>query len=437
MNKLVEARAITPDGRDWLTCALDPYHDFNHNLAGYPDASVSQTLVSMHQYQMTLTAPAGVAGDWDAHIYTLPIAYPGNFDVGSLSSNWIKFTLTNPAQLVPLGPLNVASGPAGSATLFPTSPQPANHAYTCLPAAGNEELSSGCSRVIAMGFEVHNTTAEIYKQGSVCTYRMPCAPGRNHVVVSSNDQTVQYSVSGVKIPQPPPNQTEAMRLKTARTWEARDGCYATCFQSSVENPLVQMSCQNILIGKDADPGVTSTALSSYGSSVVNNVGAPTASKLLPYDVTGAFFCGLSQQTSLVVKLRVYVERAPGWVQPELAPLASPSAGYDIHALELYAQAINALPAAVKVNENAAGDWWRAVLGVIKHVAGPVGTMLNGFLPGAANVGKTVQKLAGQLNPRRSISQQVVERLPEASSEKSQPRGPARAGRNKPARQAPR
>lgn len=417
LTDMVNKGSLTSDGRDWLTCALDPYHDFNHTLAGYPDAAVSQTVVSCYQYQTTVTAPAGVAGDWDAHIFTLPIAFTQNYSVYNQGVDWTTITDPNPTIAGILGPLNIISNAVGS-PLVPVVPVSATQARQCLPALGVEEAASGCSRIIAMGFEVHNTTADIYKQGAVCSYRMPTAPGQNMVMFLNNagpPATSYGSVSGKRFPQPPPTQADAMRMKTSRTWDAREGVYSTVFQSSVDNPLVQMSNQQVLFGKDADPGVAAAAWGSPLAAVPGpanpTVYAPLATKTTPFDVTGAFFTGLSNQTSLTVKLRLYVERAPGWNLPDLAPLASPSAGYDIAALELYAQAINALPAAVKVSENGAGDWWRAVTGVLKHVAAPAGALLNTVVPGAGLIGSAVQTIAGQLDTTKPIAKQVLERLP--------------------------
>lgn len=444
LTAMVDKGSLTPDGRDWLTCALDPYHDFNHTLAGYPDAAVSQTVVSCYQYQTTVTAPEA-GNEWDAHIFSLPLANTQTYKCQTLSATWTTATDANPLVHQLLGPLNIITNTKDS-PIVPRIPVSATMATKCLPGLGVEEACSGVSRIIAIGFEVHNTTADIYKQGAVCTYRMPSAPGQNQVGYQNNagpPATSYGAVSGKAFPQPPPTQGDAMRLKTARTWDAREGVYATCFQSSVDNPLVQMSNQQIMFIAEPDTGLASTAWTSpiapVPAGAANNaVFVPTPTKTTPFDVTGAFFTGLSAQSSLVVKLRLYVERAPGWNLPDLAPLASPSAGYDIHALELYAQAINALPAAVKVSENAAGDWWRAVVSVLKHVAGPAGALLNSVVPGAGLIGSAVQAMAGQLDTKRPISKQVVERLNSTNPKLPsmvQQSGPSRNARRAKAKQS--
>jgi hypothetical protein len=163
----------------------------------------------------------------------------------------------------------------------------------------------------------------------------------------------------------------------------------------------------VVFSADSNAGVVGMVCASETTLAGVDDIMPTVQKTAPFDTTGAFFTGLSQQTTLLVKLRVYVERAPSFKDYALAPLASPSAGYDINALQLYAQAINMLPCAVKVDENAAGDWFRAVVSVLKHAAGPIGVALNPFLPGASIVGTAVQGMLQQFDQKKPISQQAA------------------------------
>jgi hypothetical protein len=265
---------------------------------------------------------------------------------------------------------------------------------------------------------VHNTTAEIYKQGSVTTYRMPQNWGLLQEVVTFAGR--DGSITGKRVRAPPSTVAQANLLKGTRTWEAKDGVYATLFQSTVANALTQMSTECVLFEPNADPGQAATTVftpvSQYGAALLACPMAIQASKTMPFDSTGAFFTGLSPQTTLTLKVRYYVERAPTWSDPQLAVLASPSAGYDIMALQLYAQAINLLPPAVMVGENAKGDWWRAVVSVLKHVAGPVGALANPFLPGAGLLGAAISAVSSQIDTSRSVSSQAA-----AQAKKTKPR----------------
>lgn len=408
LSGLVKAHKLTSDGKEWLTAALDPFHDYEHQIAGYPDADVSQTVVSCYQYEYAIAQPVGMGGvgNWDCHVCSYPIASShGTGRVLSELADWSTLVAANPNVVTALGPVVVYTAPTGSNLGFSI---PAIATVQCIPGDGVEDVSSGCSRVVAGGFEVHNTTAEIYKQGSVTTYRMPQNHGRFQATLVG---PAQYgTVTGSRVRGPPLTIAQANLLKGTRTWNAKEGVYATLFQSTAHNPLVQMSTDSILIERQSDPGLPGTVASTPFE--FHDAGPQTpikqaATQSMPFDTTGAMFTGLSPQTTLTLKVKLFVERAPTWNEPALAVLASPSAGYDLSALQLYAQVINMLPPAVMVGENAKGDWWRAVVSVIKHVAAPLGIALEAFVPGAGLVGGAISSVAGQVDTRRPIASQSV------------------------------
>jgi len=392
LTKLTSNALLTQDGKEWLTLALDPFHDYNHQVSGYPDADASQTVVSCYQYQADVSAPVGVAGNWDAHIYNAPQCLSMYADVLALDANWTKSTQANPAVTWLTGPLTIASGPAG-AFLAPAIPAQANVATRAVPSVAIHDLGSGVSRVIGIGYEVTNTTAPLYRQGALTAYRMPQLGNRFQMVTTNAAGTQAGVATGEMWRQIPSSVDQANVLKGTRTWEAADGAYVTCLQNSVHNPLSQLEAAQIMYCPNSSPGAAVTVSASQYQTVPGTTAAPAMSglafnpnKQMPFDVSGLFLTGLSNQTTLTVKLRVYVERAPTWQEPALAVLASPSAAYDVHALALYAQAANMLPPAVKVGENAHGDWWRSVLKVLSVGAVPLGLALNPVFPGASAVG---------------------------------------------------
>lgn len=422
LQSLVSSGSLTQDGKDWLVTALDPFHDYSHVIAGYPDADVSKTVTMCYQYQTEVKVPVGVVGNWDAHIFTTPVMSTDLYSMMSEAADWKIQIQSTPLVQAPVGPLVIYTTPAGG-SLFPTIPVTANTATATLPAGNAEEIYTGTSRVISMGFEVHNTTSSLHKQGSVTTYRMPQAASTHQCLFTSSGGASYGAVVGPRYSMPPTNLDEANKMRDTRTWAAEDGVYANCFQSGVTNPLKPCSNQYISLCQRGDPGVAGNALATPVQLTASANATPYPTKTAPYDTTGAMFVGLSNETVLTVKLRIYVEHAPTWQQPALAPLATPSAGYDVNALMLYAQAINMLPPAVKVGENDAGDWWRSAVQVLRHVAQPIGLLANTFLPGAGLVGSAVSSLASGVDTRRSISKQAA-----AAASASRP--PARQAKQK-------
>lgn len=403
LQTLVDNKKITSDGKEWLTLALDPFHDYNKQVAGYPDADCSQTVVSCYQYQAEVTAP-GVL-NWDCHIHSGCVAKADSLSVLSLDAAWKSMNEPNPTQQATWyhAPLVIEKMNSGS-SFTPAVPAGAVPNVTTLPLVDVTDLSAGITRVIGMGFEVHNTTAEIYKQGTITCYRMPQMGSKYQMRALNGVGTFVTPVVGEMRRMRPGTTAEANLMKGTRTWNAAEGAYCTCFQNSVHNPLSQLESQQISYTKEAAPGVGTTILTTQWDAMGAGAAAPAASassfepnQTIPFDVTGVFLTGLSKETTLTVKLKVYVERAPTWSEPALSVLASPSAGYDVRALELYAQVINHLPPGVKVADNSFGDWWRAVTAILKGVAPTVGMALNPMFPGAGALGQGVGRLLGVID----------------------------------------
>lgn len=427
LDQLVANRKLTADGRDWLTLALDPFHDLNHQAAGFPDSDGSQTIVSCYQYQVDLGAPAGVVGNWDAHVFTMPTCIPADHALQSISADWKSAAPIAGAPLK-LGPLTIITA-AGGANLYPTTDHDVL-ASTTLPSLNSTDLASGVTRVIGLGYEVTNTTAEINKQGSVTSYRMPQYASATGAICTVNDAiSMVASVPVVRWRAPPANTAEANLLKGTRTWDAASGVYATAVLNSVANPLVMVNNSANLYVADPYPNAPGVAVLSPTSVAIGNTGpavsvvVPSVTQQMPYDTTGSMFTGLSNATTLTIKLKVYVERAPTYAEPHLAVLATPSAGYDVMALELYSQAISQLPVAVTVSENGAGDWFRGVVRVLKNVAGPLGNAINAFVPGAGLIGTAAQKILGVVDtiahskrPSVSVSKTIQPRATAATKQ---------------------
>lgn len=385
-------KGLTSEGRDWFTLALDPFHDYQHPVAGYPDADSSHTVVSCFQYALDVSKPAGAAGNWDAHVFSMP--FVDGCTLGQFGCTVANKTYAQNAGIqVPLGPISVFAADAGQ-PLWPTTSvwAPTNFAYQTIDMTA--QAGAGLSRVIGFGFEIVNTTAEIYKQGALTAYRMPQEP--------KMDVNIYYDVAGTTVGQSyvyqyralPSKSADAMLLGGTKQWAAADGAYVAVPLASVHNPLgTHVSIGQHYSQKADDAALDNVVASNAAFLSAVNV-APVMSafnsveqKYIPYCSTGVFMTGLSPQSTFRVKVKVYVERAPTFAEPELAVLATPSAPYDAKVLQLYSACLSRLPVAVPVSMNAAGDWWKMVLNTVAAVAVPVGTILGG--PAGAAIGGAV------------------------------------------------
>jgi len=99
-----------------------------------------------------------------------------------------------------------------------------------------------------------------------------------------------------------------------------------------------------------------------------------------FDISGAYYTGLSPSTTLTVTWNVFVERFPTYNQGELITLAKISPGLDDNALKFYSHALRSLPIGVKVSENGLGTWFKeAVQGARDYIA-PALSMMPGIGP---------------------------------------------------------
>lgn len=411
LKSLQDNGKITPDGKEWLTLALDPFHDYTHQVAGYPDSDGSQTVVSCYQYEKEVNCGA-LNSTWACHIFNSNLASSNQMAVLTETADWTATTEAANAPGWSMAPLviSVAANPLQLAPQIPIAA--GNPTYQVVPELGTTDISGGNSRVIGMGWEVTNTTADIYKQGAVTVYRVPQYEAAFQNTTTNIGATQKSTAVGVKFRQPPATVAQANLLKGTRTWAARDGVYATAVMNSIHNPIKGYSNQAILYGNSTTPDAATDTVwqniyTTVGTSAAVSTTTFQAAKTIPFDTTGAFFTGLSKETTLIVKLRVYVERAPTFLEPSLSVLASPSAGYDVNALSLYSQAINMLPVAVKVGENEAGDWWRAICRVLKYTAGPLGAIANTFLPGAGLVAQGIGKAAASYTNDGGSTKQIT------------------------------
>ncbi len=428
LDSLLANQVVKQDSADWLTGALDPFHDFNYIPAGLPDQYSGSSVVQFIKKKKVISKPAGITGDWDLHIFTLPVMSTGAAR---------PYSYVNPAQatqaqtttnLGQLGTLCFYAVPAG------TSPFPTGNGSTYAVPTGASLIAASPTddgnaysmmRLIGGGFEVHNDTAELYKRGSVTVYSQPTQLQSRQVAIGVSNPSVQSGYPSTALVQvqacrlPPRDISEATSNITARTWTAAEGVYAP-FQLDVAHSDFELATASPIVAFDVDSSFDypsgASANSGWGSELdlkttynyTDAIGpvaagyyaeqyhrADTPLRLARQQTVGAYFTGLGSETVLTVDYRFIVEVAPTPINTSLISLATPSSEYDPMALAIYSRAIRELPPAVKVNMNAAGDWWKIVSVALKNVApiltklGPYGMAAGVAAGGLSHVGDMV------------------------------------------------
>jgi len=405
---------LSPDARDWLTLALDPFHDWARPVAGYPDSDSSRTIVSCYQYAVDVSKPAAAAGNWDCHVMALPTCpvLGGALQQHVSTSGNYVFQQVAASANFPCNPVQIISVDAGQPTV-PTSAgvwAPTN-LNTQAPVMGSD-VGLGASRVIGFGIEVVNTTADIYKQGTLTAYRMPQDPSPGESLFTNSASTQGSMMYHDDYRYPPSTVADCTLLRGTEQWAAADGVYMAVPFSTINNPITIATPRATMF---TSTGITATGRYACADgysplTAINNMPVLTASgawnqKRIPICTSGVILTGLSNQTTLRVKVKVYVEAASTFSDSKLSVLSTISAPYDAKALELYSSAVNILPVAVKFNANAAGDWWRMVLDAISSVAPTLG-VLTGFPLAGMAVGAGTWA-AGQVLKNASRAQNQV------------------------------
>jgi hypothetical protein len=407
MDELCKHRLITPEACDWVKFALDPFHDLElEHLRGYPDVATEPTVVVKVRQALTVSKPPGLSDgqNWDCHIALSPI------DFSPVDRSAVKA-----AKAVPFGdsarPTPNVAGVIYKATGTPSCarmdgllinsvPTDASNgenmtftpSHCPITGAGGYQLQQinlddyldfddtdfGVYRILYSGFEVVNTTAQIYKQGAVTVYEY----GNSYETAASMPANIGASAADQPPSQPttyfrcPPNTlAEAKIMPGSHSWAAQDGCYNTAkFQS--DNKFQGMTrrpwaiCQNNMTAPsssgyvDGEYGsfVSDESLFQFKTDAGDGIG--TAGRyggpmhFSQMNTTGAYFTGLSNQTTLFVTWRVGIERLPAANKPAFLALAQPSATFDPNALVLYNMVANVLPPGCPQGYNDMGKWFR-------------------------------------------------------------------------------
>jgi len=424
MDQLSQRVGLRETSKRALIQIVNPFMDFEQPKAGWFDTNESSSVVQCVKFSQVISAPVitGFTGNWDCNIFTTPLTNPTTFlTPASLANGLLAYS--PPPNGAPVGgvvvvtaasgqalnlsaasrapaPPNVGSATVQSALLSPTVDQLAN-------AVG---YLSGTSRVIGMGFEVHNTTSPLNIQGAVAVYKQPQPVFLDRLdvglmAVGTLAQLVAPTLTAVfqgesttfLLNDGPATLADAMLLPGSRQWEAKDGCMVVPTLASTEIPVQQLRNANVFF-RDTNGNQTVNTIALGGAPTTGFTGCfvnplfPVVTFAVPsvqikltqpllhinnFNTSGAFFTGLSNSTTLVINTVYYIERFPTVSDKDLIVLAEPSPPYDSVAFDLYPILTQFMPPGCQVKDNADGDWFFEAVQSVAEFLKPA----LGFLPG--------------------------------------------------------
>lgn len=313
-------------------------------------------------------------------------------------------------------------------------------------------------RIVGESFEVVDESPDIYSQGACTVYRypldvtpasrivrfpVPALDGLDPAAYGPNPTSVPYAgsfygggvisqcINTYDIRTPPCNTSVAVLVPGSKTWKAKDGCYVVGTQYEGEIPFKTLDTMpTIFTGYQPTVGASfndSTAVYSFADAwimqefqgsvnasvnanmrqyFVGSYGDPEPDACFPFNLSGAYFTGLSSQyASLRLRYRVYVEILTDPCDNLLAPLGSPTVPYNQALQELCMKVISSQEAGVPQTMNPAGEKWKQVLSSISKsllavspvlsTLGPMGPEMSFIASSMGNAARAGAGIAGR------------------------------------------
>jgi hypothetical protein len=397
--------SMTPEEKAYFIACTDIFHDEPYTCVGRPGKTRDRTVTLCINQEKSL----GIAdfpllnqtANWDLNLVSFPFVTTQQF-----ISCWDKgSTITAPTTPINVGmggitPMATQSGITFTPTsYFSTSYMPTSGPLTLTSALFPEVATASVTQrytyeVLAIGFEVVNTTAPLYASGSVTSYRAP---------VELNDTQSFFggiSLSYKSYSMPPTNLAQAALYPDSIVGEASKGIYCNHTLQGARGRRTS-GTDNLLLS------ITPTSSIANGDSWASKSAFNTAAILGnsptilgDHDIVGAWFAGLSPQTSLTVRYRVWISYTPAPDDSTLISLATQSPPYNPHLDTLLSLTQMRLPPSVPVSMNAKGDWWRNIAKITSKYAPLVGGV---FGPEGLAIGTGIGTAAGLISniPRSS------------------------------------
>ncbi len=397
---------------------------------GMPDLSEGKVLAFSVTQEKTIVKPQSISGNWKVLIVNYPF-------LNKIECTEKYGTVVIPAADQPgSNHLNYDADLATANNMYPVSIyiKDDDLDFDIFPTTGLEvpqQNRDGNTRCVGMGIEIVNTTSPLNVQGlcsvarhpqpekEALTYRIAishdvvppldkeldrCVLGKQYDSQKKRDSRKVGAVEQIEVEyislrpvQLPPNTLADLVLSNdVQQWHAKEGSYAVVpFHIDEDQVMPPQPCwpHFYSIAPTAELPSVTTEVTWPGAHVgpylpeINPVlpyepyhGPQGATSWFPSESVVQMYTGLSEQTSITVRVRWIMERVPAYTERDILVLAHPRIDYDPVAIELVERAWSCLPPAVPFTDNPSGEWWKDVLATIGDVAGPLASLIPGVGP---------------------------------------------------------
>lgn len=427
---------LTPKGHNWMAQALDPFPDMDRPVVGWPDGNASNSVLRKVTKSISISKPAGItSGTWDAHVTMTPVISRRKnggdpvaqaVDVDNDFSH-IGFMQTDyvPTKTIPTWGVVLVNTVGNLSNTFTPGNADPNSEYVAIDigelAGGLADQGTGSGslwRMVSGGFEVVNTTAQLSKQGSCIVYSQPNEPfDADYRVVSTVDEPAILMCGPMRftvLSAPPATPAAALQLRGSVQWEAAEGAYVQARFNNTHNELAQPRNLNVLFEHSTQ---VAGSMPDFALNLPNEIQVPGAAVvgdsyaqptlLAPIDGSGAYFTGLSLETTLTVTVHCYLEQVPTAGSSDASIVSGGHSTSDPAALAAYMNIIRKLPPGAKVGDNYSGEWWHKVKQMLRPLVEvvPEAGMVLGSIDAAANgirdTVRAVKKAAKTKPPKKT------------------------------------
>lgn len=374
-TQLASLTHVSKETGNLLALVTDPFHDFPTVTTGFPDGSAIYSAVPRITAEDTIVCPFTLAAgeSWAFHVFTTPLHAAVSLKMGSHSPYFVSDTAAGSMTLGPVNILCVHYNNLGTVI---------NELMTPVTFSSTAHTNAAV-RTISLGFEIHDISPELVKQGSVTVYRVNDRSTHIDSFLTGTPQGTYVPFGYTYMPGIPGDLKQAALIPNTRTWELRDGVYAVALPAA-HNPFHESVRSNIVVSIPPFAGSNCVYMVYDPQSLLQHV---------PWSALNCCGAMSSRLTTTEVSYRLSVkqvlEYSPNASNSTLLSFATRCPDYDPKFLKLYKALIPHMPSGTKVGDNASGDWFKAIVSIAKTIAPLVIPILPAPVRNAATIAAPV------------------------------------------------
>jgi hypothetical protein len=392
-QSLSKFRALTKTdlGARWLEQALDPFHDRQVTPTGMPDAIKGASVVKCIRKSFTVTAPSTVK--WDALVTLTSEIH--NFRGAQATVTYNEPDIAGLGAGLAVGGMANAIGNVGGCMCTTGAVGADLNWYSAASTQagavwplfeGSDPLTQGSSfprggfRLVGAGFEIVDTTPELYRSGILTAFRQTEEVEQTQVHYTNTTPTAVNICTTDIVQASPASMAIAKNMPGSASWRMSDGVYMVQ-PMNTEVGLVRPRYGQRLELNRADASGTQTAGGLFPIGGATFITTGMGNWYCPAKVPkiGAYLSGLDPNVSFTVEARWFVEIFPD-PSSDLITLASSSPVEDEAALDAYKVIIASLPIACPKADNDAGDFLRRAMKTAESVRKNFATFMSNSKP---------------------------------------------------------